>query len=66
MGIVRKCDICGETFDYGFSVDVNIQGGMSWTNVSEDRFEIKRNDICKSCYYKVKKIVTDEIKSDKN
>lgn len=55
MSKVNKCDICGKVFDYGFLIEVSTQGGHSFTNIAEDRFEIGKKDICKSCYYKAKK-----------
>lgn len=58
MGKVRKCDICCKTFDYGFLIDVRTQGGMSFTNIAEDRFEIGEKDVCKDCYYMIKKMAT--------
>lgn len=56
MAIIKKCDICGKTFDFGFSVDVNLQGGMSFTNIAEYRGELGNKDVCKECFYKLKKI----------
>lgn len=54
----RKCDICGKEFDYGFLVDVKLQGGRDFLNVAEDRFEIGEKDICRDCYYGLKKMMT--------
>lgn len=58
MSKISKCDICGKTFDYGFLVDVKIQGGVSFANVAEDRFEIGQKDVCKECYNNIKKMLT--------
>ena len=58
MSKVTRCDVCGKVFDYGFSADVNIQGGQDFTNIAEDRFEIGKKDICKACYYKIRKLIT--------
>lgn len=55
MAKLRKCDMCGKEFDYGFLIDIKTQGGMSFTDIAEDRFEIGEKDICKECYYKVKR-----------
>lgn len=58
MSKVVKCDVCGKVFDYGFLIDINVQGGQSWTNIAEDRFEIGKKDVCKKCYTSIKKMLT--------
>lgn len=57
MSKVTRCDVCGKDFGYGFAVDVNIEGGQDYTNIAEDRFEIGKKDICKVCYYKIKRLL---------
>ena len=56
MATVKKCDICGKTFDFGFRISVNLQGGMTFTNIAGYREEIGNKDICKECFFKMKKI----------
>ncbi len=58
MSKALNCDVCGKAFDYGFSVNVNIQGGFGFINVADDRFEIGQKDVCRDCYYKIKKMLT--------
>ena len=58
MSRITKCDICGKMFDYGFRVDVNIQGGHDFTNIAEERLELGQKDICLDCYYKAKEMIT--------
>ena len=57
MSISKKCDVCGKDFGFGFSVDVSLQGGMSFTNIAEHRFELGQKDVCTDCYYMIKKIL---------
>ena len=57
MSISKKCDVCGKDFDFGFSVDVSLQGGTSFTNIAEHRFELGQKDVCTDCYYMTKKIL---------
>ncbi len=65
MATVKKCDYCGKEFDYGFLITVNLQGGQSFTNVADDRFEIGNKDLCKGCYYEIKEIVAkNKVRSD--
>lgn len=54
MSVIRKCDICGENFNFGFSIDVSLQGGMDFMNISQYRFDIGKQDICENCFYKIK------------
>ena len=54
MSVIRKCDVCGKDFDFGFSVDVSLQGGMDFTNIAKYRFDIGKQDICEDCFYKIK------------
>ena len=58
MSKTIKCDVCGKIFNYGFLIDVSLQGGQSFTNIADDRFELGKKDICKDCYYGVKKMLT--------
>jgi hypothetical protein len=58
MSKVMKCSVCGELFDYGFSVDVDLQGAQDLADLAEDRFEIGKKDVCKKCYYEIKKMLT--------
>lgn len=59
MSKLTKCDVCGKIFEYGFIVDVNIQGGQDYTNIAKDWFEIGKKDVCYDCYYKAKKMLKD-------
>ena len=54
MSVLRKCDICGKEFDFGFSVGVSLQGGCDFLNVAKYRFDIGKQDICEDCFYKIK------------
>ena len=58
MSKIMKCDVCGKEFDGGFSVDVNVQGGIDLEEFSDDRFEIGKKDVCRECYFSVKKMLT--------
>lgn len=58
MSTLKKCDACGKVFDYGFTIDVRIQGGVDFVNIAEDRFEIGKKDVCKNCYYMAQKMLT--------
>ncbi len=58
MSKIMICDVCGEKFNYGFSIKVSTQGGYSFTDIAEDRFEIGQKDVCKKCYYNIKKMLT--------
>lgn len=58
MSKVVKCDICGKMFDGGFLIEVNRQGGYDFTDAAQDRFEIGAKDVCRDCYYSVKKMLT--------
>ena len=64
MATIKKCDICGKTFDFGFRISVNLKGGMSFTNISKYRYELGDKDICLKCYKKMKKIA--EVYSNAN
>ena len=54
MSVLRKCDICGKEFDFGFSVGVSLQGGCDFLNVAKYRFDIGKQDLCEDCFYKIK------------
>ena len=55
MSVLRKCDICGKEFDFGFSLAVSLQGGADFTNIADHRFELGQKDVCVDCYYSIKK-----------
>ena len=54
MSVLRKCDICGNEFDFGFCVDVSMQGGQDFLNIAKYRFYIGKQDICEECFCKIK------------
>ena len=54
MSAIRKCDVCGENFDFGFLIDVSLQGGMDFLNIAKYRCDIGKQDICENCFYKMK------------
>ena len=58
MSKTVKCDVCGKSFDYGFSVNVDTQYNFDFMNATQDRFEIGQKDVCRDCYYKIKKMLT--------
>ena len=57
MSVLRKCDICGKEFNFGFSVGVYLQGGTDFMNIAKYRFDIGKQDVCEDCFYKIKKYV---------
>lgn len=54
MSVLRKCDICGKEFDFGFSVGVSLQGGTDFLNIAKYRFDIGKQDICEECFKQIK------------
>ena len=54
MSVLRKCDICGKEFNFGFSVGVSLQGGTDFLNIAKYRFDIGKQDVCEDCFYKIK------------
>ena len=54
MSVLRKCDICGKEFNFGFSVGVSLQGGTDFVNIAKYRFDIGKQDICEECFCKIK------------
>lgn len=58
MSITRKCDICGNTFDTGFCIDVSMNANYDFIDIAKHRFELGKKDVCIDCYYNVKKMLT--------
>ena len=54
MSVIRKCDVCGKKFNFGFLIGVSLQGGMDFTDIAKYRFDIGNQDICEDCFYKIK------------
>ena len=54
MSVLRKCDICGKEFNFGFSVGVSLQGGTDFVNIAKYRFDIGKQDICEECFEQIK------------
>lgn len=58
---MAKCDICGKTFGYGFSINVNLQGTSDYTNIAKEIFELGQKDVCLDCYYKAKRSIANTL-----
>ena len=59
MATIKKCDICGKPFDFGFNISTRLQkqsGVLSAEEILKYMYEIKEWDICINCYFKFKKI----------